>query len=374
MKFGRPRSIPVWPALWGWTVVWALIQVRGAGGTWRYFLQGEGLLFGQGPGSGLHLYAAHPELQIGPISFVAAWLIHFIGPMHGRVLAVLLMSCTGPLLLAALWRLAPTRRAPGRLLGAGLVFLPGWALLATHAGHLDDVLALSFGVAAMSTAARRHPVLTGLLLAAAADSKPWAAAFVALLLVFRGRSLVLGLASWAAGLAVAWLPFVLYDPHTLNAAHFTIEVARSSSLRLLGVMASATPSWDRPAQLLLGCGLAAVAVLRGRWAGVIALATAARVLLDPEVYGYYTSGVLLGAVAHDLIGTRHRWPVLTLAGTLTLYVPRLIPHLSLSAMGLLRLGYVVFAVAFVLLSRTVPDPDAEPLPRPAGPLVTDRSL
>ncbi len=43
-------------------------------------------------------------------------------------------------------------------------------------------------------------------------------------------------------------------------------------------------------------------------------------------------------------------------------------------MGLLRLGYVVFAVAFVLLSRTMPDPDAEPLPRPAGPLVTDRSL
>jgi hypothetical protein len=166
----------------------------------------------------------------------------------------------------------------------------------------------------------------------------------------------------------------VYDPHTLNAAHFTIEVARSSSLRLLGVMASATPPWDRPAQLLLGCGLAAVAVLRGRWAGVIALATAARVLLDPEVYGYYTSGVLLGAVAYDLIGTRHRWPVLTLVGTLTLYVPRLIPHLSLSAMGLLRLGYVVFAVAFVLLSRTVPDPDAEPLPRPAGPLVTDRSL
>lgn len=100
---------------------------------------------------------------------------------------------------------------------------------------------------------------------------------------------------------MAWVPFLLYDGRTLIAARFTIPTATSSGLRALGFTYPHTPSWDRPAQLILGCLLGMLAVTRGRRTAVIVLGTAARILLDPEVYSYYTAGILLGAVAYDLV-------------------------------------------------------------------------
>ncbi|MCW2946388.1 MAG: hypothetical protein JWR24_3105 [Actinoallomurus sp.] len=348
-----PRIRPVWWWLWGWTVLWTAIRLPRAGGSWHYFAQGSSVLFGHGPGQGLHLYAAHPELQIGPISFLVATPFRLLGTWPGRAVAVLLMSVTGPLLLGLLWRLVPpSARRPSRLLIAGLVFLPGWAELVTHAGHLDDVLALVAGVAAMHAVRRGNPLVAGLLVAAAADCKPWAAAFAPLLLALPRRDWWRAAVAGAVGLAIAWLPFVIYDPQTLAASRFTIPTAASSGLRALGFPDAHTPAWDRPAQLLLGCLLGTVAVVRGRWPAVILLATTARILLDPEVYSYYTAGVLLGAVAYDLIQTRWRWPWLTTGGLLFLYVVRLVGHLvpiPLNILGLLRVGYVAVAAIVILL-------------------------
>lgn len=345
--------MPVWWCLWCWTVLWTAIRLPGAGGSWHYFAQGSRLLFGHGPGAGLHLYAAHPELQIGPISFLVATPLRLLGAWPGRAAAVLLMSLTGPLVLGLIWRLIPpSARRPSRLLVAGLVFLPGWAELVTHAGHLDDVLALVLGIAAMHAVRRGNPIAAGLLVAAAADCKPWAAAFAPLLVALPRRDQWRAAAAGAVGLAIAWLPFALYDPKTLAASSFTIPTAASSGLRALGFPDVHTPAWDRPIQLLLGCLLGTAAVVRGRWPAVILLATAARILLDPEVYSYYTAGVLLGAVAYDLIQTRWRWPWLTTCGLLSLHVVRLVAHLApipLHVLGVLRVGYVAVVAVTILL-------------------------
>ncbi|MGH3380046.1 MAG: hypothetical protein ACRDP6_35480, partial [Actinoallomurus sp.] len=363
---GGPRPARVWLWLWCWTALWTAIRLPGGGGSWHYFTQGSGLLFGDDRGQGLHLYAAHPELQIGPIAFVVATPLRLLGSWPGRTVAVLLMSLTGPLLLSSLWRLVPPHaRRPSRLLIAGLWFLPVWAELVTHAGHLDDVLALVFGIAAMRAVARGNPIVAGLLVAAAADSKPWAAAFVPLLL-----ALPCGSARWRAavacalGVAVAWLPFLLYDPNTLTAARFAIPTAASSGLRALGFTDPWTPFWDRPAQLVLGCLLGAVAVVRGRWPAVILLATAARVLLDPEVYSYYTAGVLIGAVAYDLVMTNRRSPWLTIGAVAALHLARLISHVapvSLHDLGLLRVAYVAVAAVVVLRLAASRPPATTPI-------------
>jgi hypothetical protein len=343
----------VWRWLWAWTTLWTLIQVRGAGGSWHYFAQGSRLLFGDERGEGLHLYASHPELQIGPLTFLVARPFQLLGPMQGRVLAVLLMSLTGPPLLAALWRLVPAPvHRPSRLLVAGLLFLPVWQILATHAGHLDDVLALACGVAAMCALSSGNALATGLLVAAAADCKPWALAFAPLLLALPRRDRWRAAAVTVVVLLAAWLPFLLYDLGTLNASKFTIPTAVSSSLHVLGFTDPRTPSWDRPAQLLLGCLLGTIAVVRGRWPAVILLATSARILLDPEVYGYYTSGVLLGAVAFELITGRRPW--LTVTGMLALQGVRMLGHvvpIPFEVMGWLRVGFVVLVVTKGLFSK-----------------------
>jgi hypothetical protein len=333
--------------------MWTGLRLPGGGGSWHYFTQGSRLLFGDDQGQGLHVYAAHPELQIGPIAFLVATPLRLLGATPGRMVALIAMSATGPFVLRALWRLVPaSTRRPSRLLTAGLLFLPVWAELVTHAGHLDDVLALAFAVAALHAVRSGHPVVAGLLVAASADAKPWALAFAPLLLAVARRDRWSAVVAWAAGLGVAWLPFLLYDGHTLTAAAFTIPTATSSGLRALGFTYSHTPSWDRPAQLILGCLLGMVGVVRGRWPAVILLGTAARILLDPEVYSYYTAGILLGALAYDLVVSAWRWPWLTTGGLLSLHVARLVAHvapISLHVLGLLRVGYVLVVVAVVLL-------------------------
>jgi hypothetical protein len=135
---------------------------------------------------------------------------------------------------------------------------------------------------------------------------------------------------------------------------FTIPNDRSSALRVLGVMDPRTPWWDRSAQLLLGVAGGAVAVWRRRWPAVLLVAVAARIMLDPGVYAYYTSGALLGTIVVDLVVTRWRFPWATAAAALLLYAARfthaLIPF-SLHQLGVLRL---VFAVGLPLVVLGIP--------------------
>ena len=346
-----------WLVLWPWALAWVAFQAGMAGQSWHFFAQGGRLLFANAPGAGLQLYATHPDLQIGPLALAVSDVLRAVGPGNGESTAIAAMSLTGPLVLAAVWRLVPAaeRLRRSRLLLAGLLFLPVWTELTTHFAHIDDLMALGFSVAALHAVARRHPVWAGLALAAAADSKPWAAAFVVLLLALPRRQWLTGLAAFSGGIAVVWLPFLLADPRTVAAVtRFTIPNDRSSALRVLGVLDPRTPWWDRSAQLLLGVAGGAVAVRRGRWPAVLLVAVAARILLDPGVYAYYTAGALLGTIVVDLVVTRWRVPWATVTAALLLYAARfthaLIPF-SLHQLGELRL---VFAIGVPVMILGVP--------------------
>ena len=342
-----------WWLLWPWAAAWAAVWTMQAGQSWHYFAQGGQLLLGTGPGTRFQLYSAHPDLQIGPLALAVSALTQLLGAHAGEIVALTAMSLTGPLVLAGVWRLLPGEERPRRfrLLLAGLVFLPVWSELTTHFGHLDDLMALCFSVAAMHAVARRHPVWAGLAIAAAADSKPWAAAFVPLLLALPRRQWLTALAAFTGGLAVAWLPFLLADPRTLAVARFTIPNDPSSALRVLGVTAPRTPWWDRSAQLALGIAGGCWAVRRGRWQAVPLIAMSTRILLDPGVYAYYTSGVLLGAIIVDLVLARWRVPWASIAAAALLYAARsthaLIPF-NLHELGVLRLAFAVGAPLAVL--------------------------
>ena len=342
-----------WWLLWPWAAAWAAVWTMQAGLSWHFFAQGGQLLLGAGPGTRFQLYAAHPDLQIGPLALAVSALAQLLGAHTAAIVALTAMSLTGPLVLAGAWRLLPgeERGRRFRLLFAGLIFLPVWSELTTHFGHLDDLMALCFSVAAMHAVARRHPVWAGLAIAAAADSKPWAAAFVPLLFALPRRQWLTALAAFTGGLAVAWLPFLLADPHTLAVTRFTIPNDPSSALRALGVTSPQTPWWDRSAQLALGIAGGCLAVRRGRWQAVLLIAMSARILLDPGVYAYYTSGVLLGTIIVDLVLTRWRVPWLTMAGAALLYAARsthaLIPF-TLHELGALRLAFAVAAPLAVL--------------------------
>ena len=355
------------PVLWVWAALWALPHLFDVGVSWHFFRQGSVLIGSDGPGAGLHLYAAHPDLQIGPLTFLAARPLVALPPAVGEALAITFMMALGPALLLSLRHLmgGQRQRRDIRVLLAGLVLLPGWDELAVHYAHLDDALALALAVCAVHAVARDRSILAAVLLAAAADAKPWAAAFVALLLVFRGRRLRAAGAVWAAGTALAWVPFLVGDPSTLGSLRrFTIPVSPSSALHVLGVNAVSTPGWDRPAQLVLGVGLGWLLVRRGRWPGVLIMAVCARVLLDPGTYPYYTAGVLLAALVFDLLVTRALLPVTALLGATFLYLVRFQPLRLLVTQHDLAGLRAVFVGAAVLLTLTLPGRDG-PL-RPAA--------
>jgi hypothetical protein len=359
-RFGISRSRR-FGFLGGWTVVWFLIfNVRG-GYSWHYFTQGSILLFdgaaSGSPAGGLHLYANYPQLQIGPFTFAVAQLLRQLGPSGGRLFAELVMTALGLVVLHLVERIALTvrpalasdPRLPRTLLYGGSAFVIGWVDLAAAYGHLDDVLALLCVTLAVWALISDLPAIAGICLGLSADAKPWALVFLPLILAVPNR-IRRHAALWtAATIVCAWLPFVVADFHTLTVAQFTITNEPSSALRALGVTAPSTPWWDRAAQIALGCGLGALAVYRRRWPAVILLGVGARIALDPGVYGYYTAGVLLGALFWDLLGLRRTAPIWTIAsGTALAVAPALITDTRL--LGDLRLWLVLgFTVALLLM-------------------------
>ncbi|MFH8573104.1 hypothetical protein [Streptomyces sp. NPDC017993] len=346
--------------LTAWTVLWFAVVEPNGGFSWHYLRTGGELIYqgaaGDGTG-GLNLYAHHPELQMGPVSFLVAGLFNPFPEATGQFLAAALMALLGLVIVVLAGRSAAHhflgtgtnhQRLRQRVLIAGLAFLPMWIEVSVRFGHLDDVLALFFTALAVRSVTRGNAALTGVFLALAMDSKPTALAFTPLLLALpKEKWLRAGL--WCAGLvAVVWLPFFVGDPQSFAAAKFAIPNHPASALRWLGVGDPQTPSWDRPAQAALGLALGTLAVWRGRWAAVVLLGANARIVLDPSVYTYYTASVLLGTLLWDVIGQRRLVPWWSWLALLILYgsvfaVP------DDAARGLIRLAFVAVSTAYVLL-------------------------
>ena len=348
-------------AIIGWTLFWATAHAGPSGLSWHFFPEGAGLLVN---GSGLDLYANHPELQIGPLAFVTALVLAPLPDETARLVAEGLMTAAGPLLVVWLSPLVLGPRKRERVFLGLIVLVPTWTVLSVRWGHLDDVLALVFSVAAIRAVAANRAVLAGLAMGAALASKPWALGFVPVLLVLERHRLRAALAA-AMVTAGAWLPFLVADPATLDAFRPPVLVAPSSGLRALGLRGDVVPGWDRTAQLLLAPAAALAPVLRGRWAGLFLVAVAVRLALDPQDNAYYAGGAALVALVFDLLGTRRTIPWATLVTVVSLWQPFVLdyPHrlqtstgLTLwwfehaSIVGAVHLAWSVVVVAVVLLA------------------------
>ena len=347
--------------LGGWTVACFARFAPHGGRAWHFFATGSALLFG-GPGAGarpggLHLYANYPQLQIGPLAFLIAQGLRQLGPHQGVLATEAVLMAMGLCLVHQLTRIAVIVRPdleqrPGALratiLVGGAFFLASWAELAVTFAHLDDAVALMLAVLAVRAAVAERPVLTGLCIGLATNSKPWALVFLPVVFMLPVRAWGRAAAATLGVIAAGWLPFALADHHTVAALHYTIRNLPGSALHALGVSAPRTPSWDRPAQLLTGCGLGAAAVRRGRWPAVILLGVGARIALDPADWGYYTAGVLVGALLWDMAGMRRPVPLWTVISFAALTAVHAITKDS-ALLGQFRLGLVIAFSGVILL-------------------------
>lgn len=333
-----------------------------AGWGWVWFPEGARLLFSS---SWSHLYAAHSELQIGPLTFLLVAPIVFGLPgVVGEVVAVMVMAGCGLVVLAQLRALVPDRSVVNdrTFLVAGVCFLTLWAEVAVTFAHADDVLAITLTACALRRLHADRPYQAAALLALAADCKPWAVMFVPLLLVVGRRRWWRAAAIWTGVILAAWLPFYLADHRTLSAATFRIPNNLASSLRVLGVNAAITPTWDRPLQMMLACALGVVLVRRGRWSAVLIVAVAVRILLDPGVVSYYDAGLLAGAVVADLLLLGDTVPVLSLSAVGVFYLPMFVLHGHPHTFGMIRTAYllVVICALTFLPDRALRTPPAQP--------------
>jgi hypothetical protein len=369
---GGKREVPwhLW-GLAGFAFVCFLVMAPHGGRSWHFFADGGELLVKgaqSGPAGGLHLYANYPQLQIGPVAVFLSALLRPFGPHDGEYVAQFLMAMLGPALVALVERVALTVR-PGRrratprwvTLVAGGAFIVSWSVLAVHYSHLDDALALAFAILAVRAAIEGRPAVAGLYLGLATDAKPWALVFLPLAVAGPRPTRWPALVMAVSAILVAWMPFVLCDPGTLTATQFTIPNTPGSALRVLGVSNAQTPSWDRAAQLIGGWALALIAVRRGRWPAVILLGVGVRIALDPGTYGYYTAGLMAGALVWDLVGAVRPRPVWTLACLAALSVPPLLTNQG-TVLGVFRLGIVAAFVIGLLVPRR-----RGTMPLPAGP-------
>jgi hypothetical protein len=157
---------------WVWMALWACAQVGHALVSWHFVATGAALLSSDGPGAGVHLYAAHPQLQIGPLTFLVAEPLAGMPAWLSGLVAAAVIAAMGPVMVLSLSHL-PHVTVTNRQRGlAAAVLLPVWAELAVHYTHLDDALALILLVAAMHALARCRPIPAALLLAASTDAKP----------------------------------------------------------------------------------------------------------------------------------------------------------------------------------------------------------
>jgi hypothetical protein len=341
-----------------WAAPWAfrLFPRDPLGSDWWWFEYGARQLSGHAQGitpvegGPLHLYTWLPRLQIGPPALVAAIPTQLGNTYAGRVVAavVMVLVVIGLLFLleriARLCGLAEDRTRAMTLVG-GAFLVPAWCTLAVYTMHLDDVMVLALTVVAIHQLLRRCWWAAALVLGVAVATKPWAVAFVPLLLVVprvrRSHALLLTVGT----AAVWWLPFIVADPQTVQASgSVKLDTSPDSTLHLLGMQSSSGDA--RLLQLALMLLVGWLAVRSGRWPAILVAPIAVRMLTDPQTWLYYTSGLVLGAFVWDLLASRSRWPRLTLLSAALLLLESRI-HLEVN--GPQHDGQTFLAVARIVV-------------------------
>ena len=337
-----------WFLLSGWVLLVATVQLLATPrwlGSWHYIVTGVGVLTGPHP---LELYATHPELQMGPVTFVFSTPLVLLGGPLGLVCAAIAMELIGLLVL----REARALIRPGDTAGERRWFLTslavalGWNVLAIRYGHPDDVLAVFAAVLALRMLQSDAVLRSALLIALSIDCKPWTAPLAFVLLAAPRRRWIPAATVVALVVAAAWLPFVL-SASTLRATGFTIAVDPTASIRLLGLATAHTPVWCRPAQVLIGSALVGVMAHRHRWSAALLVVVVVRLLLDPATHTYYDAGLLVAACVFDISAAL---PLATLVALVGVYLPPIL-LLPTPTQAVLRL---VALVVLLGLSLAVP--------------------
>jgi hypothetical protein len=192
---------------WAWMAAWAGAQMRHALVSLHSFSTEAAPLSSGETSPGLHVHARHPELQIGPLAFLAAAPLSGLASWLSGAMAAATIAATAPARLLALSHfpdLTISNRQRG-LAAAGL--MPVWAELAVHYVHLDDALALVLMLAAKHAVASSRPLAAALPLPASTGAGPWAWAFVPVLFV-------LPRVQWHRAAAVWLAAVVVPDPQT----------------------------------------------------------------------------------------------------------------------------------------------------------------
>lgn len=339
-----------WWVLALWAAAWDLGHAgKPVGAGWHYFVTGTRVLFST---TGLHLYAAHPELQYGPLTLLVTAPFALGVPVAvGEAAAMAVMSAAGLLVLAQLADLSrvPSRYRDRALILVGLPVMAVWSEVAVQWAHPDDVLAIGFSVLTLRMLRCGLPLTAALLLAAATGCKPWALAFAPLLLLVPKPRWVASAMVFTGAVILTWLPFYLADPGTVTAGRFGIPNSLASSPRVLGEHAASTPSWCRPAQLIGGAGLVLLAIRGQRWPAAILVAVALRLLLDPGTKNYYDAGLLVGTAICDLALLAGPIPWLTLSAFAAFYLPSFLLRGAPGEHGLIRTAYLLLVIGAALL-------------------------
>jgi len=349
LELARVAARRDWIILTAWSALVAVARIPASDPvSWKYFENAAAFLFGatrqHGRVVGLHVYHLNPGYQFGPLSIVVAQALREVSGTYVVIVTQLMLLTVG---LLTLWLVADASSrvgngkalvSRGAFLVAGAIFLVEWDHLAIDTLHVDDAIALACAAFAINAIARRSAWWwPALAIGAAAAAKPWAIIFLPLVVaVPSGRRRLAGMLAALVGLGV-WAPFVIADSKTLLAAHYTTINAPSSVLRLFGVHDRRTPRWDRLVQVFAALALGFLAVVRRRWEGIVLVTIALRIMLDPSVNTYYTTGLVFGALVWDLVRPQWRWPLTTIGVTFLLEVPVLtsIPPTVAAALTLL---------------------------------------
>ena len=243
----------------------------------------------------LHVYASHPQAQMGPGALLLSLLPRPVYLLLGGVLlapVVLQLADAGLAIARQRWTWPKMLVAA---LAAGCCVVP-WSQLVWK-GHLDDALVLvgASMVLPSWTARPRWWRLAGIGIAAL--GKPTA-------LILLGLTVSWELPMMLAAVlifALVWAPFVLADPSAfLAAGGGVMPVAHGSLPAYLGChLGGKAPAWIRIGQLGGGPAVAALLALRGRPAHALAAAFCLRALLDPNPAPAYSISIVVLALAVD---------------------------------------------------------------------------
>ncbi len=363
-----------WWTLIPWALLWAAVHFWSHGWSWHFFVTGVHALFSP---AGLSVYVHHPELQMGPLAFVAAapFVLFFPG-QAGQLTGILAITALGLVAVReiALIAYGAVSRITMQWFASSLLILIVWAEVAAQTEHFDDALAIVSALIGLRLVRQSHPLAAAIMFGLAVDFKPWALPFGLLLLLAARRSWLPAAGLFVVVVAAAWLPFIVADPRTLEALHFGIRVDRDSTLHLIQPTATVTPGWDRYAQAGAAIVLSLIAIWRRQWAAVFTIVFAVRLLLDPGTKNYYDAGLVVGTALFDLITAVGALPFATMAAMLLVYLPSHVLVGLANVRGIIRtialVGLLAAVVVVPALTRRAPV--AAPR-RPSSPAQGERS-